>query len=238
SDPGGRTAWNLALLREVRASAGELFPPLGAARLAAQKELLPRLTVEELRELAEPLAGTFPRQTSEQLAWGELPYPALTELLAVCRRGLSGPPEAAGWAEVCEQPDRWETASRVALDAAAAASGRRDALVSSEVIELLAAASDLTDPGAGPISTAEADARLRQALGLVCAAGPAGSVDDALRSAARLERSAPLLITGSERQHLITQACGDASRRGPDSLLLALLRSGSLSGLFAASDLS
>jgi hypothetical protein len=238
SDSERRTAWLLALLREVRPRAGELFPLAFAARLATNTGLLPRLAAAEIRDLAEPLAATFPQQIGEQLDWESLASPALARFLEVCSRGLEGPPGPPGWGETCERPALWELASRVALAAAVDAVDSGDTAALREVVRLLAAASRLVDGNAGPIASRAADARLGRAIELACAAKPAGVMDDVLAAATRLLAATPGAVSEAALQPCFVQAWCDAYDLSADRLLATLLRTASLGGLMASSELA
>jgi hypothetical protein len=163
-DPEERASWLLDLLRCVGPAAGTVFNPLRASRVAAQEELIGRLTEAELAALAEPLAERFPGPLARQLDWeGVLAGPGLLTLLTRCKEGLL-PGHSATW-DVARSPDHWDLASRVALRSAQVANAAGGAVLWNRLAWLLWNAARVDVAGRAPAEGA-ASQRFTAALGI------------------------------------------------------------------------
>jgi len=195
-----------------------LFPPLHAARLAAQEGLLGSLSPRERAELVPSLAAELPEMASELLSDGPIEYGLLSDLVVVCQQGLLGRElEGGGW-DVQVRPALWDLAARVAQTAAGEAGRRKDARVLVEVAWLVWAASRLV---AGPGRTSwapvpQADARFGDAIRELMAV-PSGAADIVARAAYRFGRCGAGLraVEAETFSRFRRQAWRDAHRQSP-----------------------
>jgi hypothetical protein len=214
-----RAGWFITLLREARPRAGALFPPLHAARLAAQEGLLGELTARERADLVPALAAELPEMASELLSDGPIDYGLLSDLVEVCQRGLLGRTmEGDGW-DVEVRPALWDLAARVAQTAVTEASRRNDVHLLCEVAWLVWGASRLV-AGGGRISWPAvplADPRFAEAVQQLLVAAPAGASDIVVRAVYRLGRSGGglPLVAPDRYAHFRRQAWRDAHRQSP-----------------------
>lgn len=160
--PEERANWLLELLRRVGPAAGPAFHSLRASRIAAQEELIGKLTETEVAALAEPLADRFPGPLARQLDWDRMPAgPGLFALLTRCEESLL-PGDLAGW-DVAASPGHWDLASRVALRSTQVAGTAGGSGLWRRLAWLLWCVARLTAAGRVP-AAAEADRRFTAAL--------------------------------------------------------------------------